>query len=351
MVSRKRILITGASGYIGGHLARSLLSSGFEVRCLVRPTSQVAGLRELGVELVHNDLDQPQDLRRVVAGCDVVYHVAGRTSARRRDELYRTNCRGSGAIARACARQLTPPCLILVSSLAAAGTSAAGRLRTERDRAAPVSEYGRSKRAGERAAIAWADQLPISVVRPGIVFGEGNREMLPIFRSIARLHLHFVPGYSPRRVGLVHHEDLIEILRRVEATGQRVQKFATAGGRAGRAFEEAGDRSGFYFAVAPEFPTYPQLGRMIAAAVGSARTMVVHLPEPLAWLAAAGNQGINYLRVRADSFNIDKMREAFAGDWVGSTARIEQELGFQPPTSLQARLNQTARWYQAHGWL
>ena len=337
-----RVFITGATGYIGSHLVESLLADGRQVSCLLRESSRQLTLpsqRLSNLEWVIGDLSDVRQLRQWLRDCDVVYHLAGCTSARFRSELYHTNVDGSAALARACAEQPHPPRLILVSSLAAAGTSIAGRMRFEHDASRPVSEYGRSKRAGELAAIQWADRVPISVVRPGIIFGERNREMLPMFQSIAQFRLHAVPGYQVRRLALLHHEDLIELLRRVERQGCTVHRESNPDGR------------GFYVAADPQFLTYPQLGRMIARAVGTGTALILPIAEPLAWLAAAGNQCLNFFRGRSDSFNLDKMREAFAGDWIGSTLRSETELGFHPAASLQSRFNQTARWYQEHGWI
>jgi nucleoside-diphosphate-sugar epimerase len=304
------------------------------------------------LEIVTAPLEDPDALQHAVRGCDAVYHLAGRTSALTTPELYRTNGWGSYLLAKACAEATTPPRLVVVSSLAAAGTSISGRLRTERDPSTPVSEYGRSKRAGELAATAWARNLGVSIVRPGIVFGQRNEEMLPMFRSIARFHIHAVPGYQPRRVGLIHHEDLIEILLRVERQGEVVS--ADVQRRQAGSVEElpgTDGGEGYYVAVMPEFPTYAQLGRMIAQAMGTSRMLVMPISEPVAWLAAASNQYLNRARGRSDSFNLDKIREAFAGDWVGCTQKLQQQLGFQPPRSLQQRLDETAEWYRANGWL
>jgi nucleoside-diphosphate-sugar epimerase len=313
---------------------------------VVRPSPRVEPLRRLGVELVSADLAAAGDLRPAVRGCDVVYHLAARTSALTRRELYQTNVAGSAAVARACAGQLTPPTLVVVSSIAAAGTAVAGRQRGDADRPRPVSEYGRSKRVGELAAVAWAKRLPLSVVRPAIVFGPGNRELLPVFHSVARLRLHLVPGFHPRRVGLIHSDDLVEVLLRAAERGRRIDSGDDDADRAARR-----SPPGYYFASDSEFPTYANLGRMIARATGSEYVLVLAVAEPIAWLAAAGFQGCGRLLGQTSSFNVDKLREAFAGDWTQCTRRLEQELGFRPAASLQQRLDETAQWYSGQGWI
>jgi nucleoside-diphosphate-sugar epimerase len=341
-----RALVTGATGFIGRHVVEALVKEGSQVRCLVRLSPRVAPLQQLGVELFPADLRATSDLRSAVRGCDVVYHLAGKTSALTRQELYQTNARGSFVLARACAAQDSPPPLIVVSSLAAAGTAIAGRPRREEDRAHPVSDYGRSKRACEWAAIAWAHRVPISIVRPAIVFGPRNKDLLPLFQSITRLGLHPVPGLASRRVALIHQQDLVDVLFRVARQGQRVRT------RPSGADDQPGDdQEGYYFAADPEFPSFGRLGRMIAKATGTRRLWIVPVAEPVAWTVAAGNQGLNRLLRRYDTFNVDKMREAFAGDWTVRIERLANEFGFRPAAPLQQRLDETASWYRREGWI
>jgi len=341
----KRVLVTGATGFIGRHLVERLVHNGHQVRCLIRHENRRAALPPVETEVEVVDLLDGLGLERVVRGCDQVIHLAARTSARYRAELYRTNSIGSRRLAEACARQSNPPHLLMVSSLAAAGPSIAGRTRRELDRARPISDYGRSKWLGEMEAVRLADRVPLSIVRPAIVFGPGNREMLPMFQSIARFRLHITPGYTARRVGLIHHDDLLEIIERVLDHGEVVPPNLSPH----PSDESSQDDQGLYFVADANCPTFGELGRMISRALGTS-SVILPIPEVVAWLAAAGNQLAHFAIGRSDSFNLDKMREAFAGDWTASTAKLT-ELGFVPAKSLQERLNETAQWYRQHNWL
>jgi nucleoside-diphosphate-sugar epimerase len=108
---------------------------------------------------------------------------------------------------------------------------------------------------------------------------------------------------------------------------------------------------GVYFAVDPEQPTYARLGRMIAQAFGQHSLLVIPFPEVVAWLIALGNQLVNTAQGRSDTFNVDKIREATAGNWTSSVARLRNDFGFHPGQPLQTRLNETAQWYRTHGWV
>lgn len=338
-----RVLVTGASGFVGGHLAQSLAERGDQVRCLVRATSNVAHLRSLPVELVHGDLAVADTRwKPILEGVDVVYHVAGKTCALRASELMEVNAQGTSRLVRACAQRTTPPLVVLMSSLAAAGPSTGDRPLRETDRPHPISNYGRSKRAGEQAAARWAGKVPLTIVRPGIVFGARNQDLRPLFRTVYWLRFHAVSGLKPTRVSLIHIEDLVEITVRAAERGVRVSAEMSDDDYRGL---------GYYFACDPEPPTYGELGRIIGRALGRNRVLVLPLPAPIPWLVAATNQLVAGLRGRPDTFNIDKIREANAGSWIGTAETVREQLGFQPPRSLADRMTETAQWYIERGWL
>ena len=332
------VVVTGATGFIGRHLVRYLLARGEQVRCLVRRSSDLSVLPLNQIQTIEADLTDSVAMTKVVSGCDVVYHLAALTSALRRESLYRTNAGGCGAVAGACAAAAaatgSAPTLVLVSSIAAVGTAIAGRGRSRQDPARPVSEYGRSKRAGELFAGTFADRVPISIVRPGIVVGTDSRELKPMFDSILRFRIHAVPGYRPRRFALIYVDDLVDILVRVAASGQRVTANPS---RTTLSCHAAHDGRGYYYA-ATEAPTYAELGRMICRAAGTPQPLVLHVPEPLAWLMAGIVDVANRFRGKSENLNIDKMREAFAGDWVGATSNLARDLQFQSNCTLQQRL-------------
>lgn len=333
-------LVTGATGFVGRHLVRRLIADGQRVCCLVRSTSDLSVLPTGDIRLVTADLMDGAALVNTINNCDVVYHLAARTSATCRSDLFRTNAMGCRTVAAACAsvarsRSSASPVLVLVSSIAAAGTAIAGRSRRVTDPARPVSEYGRSKLAGEYAASFFADRVPISIVRPGIVLGVDSHELQPLYESISRFRIHAVPGYLPRHFAMIHIDDLVEVLLRVAKMGRRIarpQMSAEAQGTISN-----GDECGYYIA-ATEAPTYADLGRMIGRAVGVGQPLVLPIPELLAWLAAGGVELVNRVKGTSESFNLDKMREAFAGDWLSVTESLKRDLGFSPPFSLQQRL-------------
>jgi len=334
------VLVTGASGFIGLHLVEALLRRGHRVRCLVRSASNVSALRELGVDLVAAEYDQQRTLEAAVSGAEVVYHLAGVTRTFLPQHFFQINGEGTARLAAACAAQPGPPRLILISSVAAAGPIPRGQVRVEADPPTPVSNYGRSKLAGEQAAERLAAHVPLTIIRPGIIFGPRDPAFVKILKTIRLLWLHPSPGFFPPALSYLHVEDLVELLLRVMDQGSCIPP--AQNGKPGQ---------GCYFAVAPEYPTYAQLGRIVRPMLARPIAPVLPVAAPIAWCIAAASECISRLRGQPEELGFDKIREALATSWACSGAAARRDLSFEPARPLRERLKETIDWYLKAGWL
>lgn len=336
-----KVVVTGASGFIGAHLVRDLLAANHEVTCLVRSPAKLPTAIAERITVVRGDIRDRESVRKAVQDADQVFHLAGLVKARRLSELLEVNQGGTRNLALECVERANPPALVFVSSLAATGPCRASSPLTELDPAAPVSNYGRSKLAAERELQAIADRLPATIVRPAIVFGPGDRNSHAIFAPIARFGLHALPGRAARPVSVIHVADLCRLLMLAAERGARLAR--------GSESERSGE--GIYFATSAEQITYTQFGEMIGAALG--RRRVWKIPQPR-W-AGFALAGLSELTARCVGLmpilNVDKMREAFAGAWHCSGERVERELGFRTTVPLAERIAETVAWYQAQGSL
>src|SRR3954471_5548124 len=185
----ERVLVTGATGFVGSHLAEAFVEAGYEIRCGLRASSDPRWISNLAVELVPLDLTRPEDLPRSVDGVDVIVHAAGMVKARRPSDYQKINAEGTRMLAAAAARAGVRR-FILISSLAARGPDAPAT--NGRDR--PVSAYGRSKREAEANLRAFGEQMETVALRPAGVYGPRDTELLPLFKMAHRGWLLFPSG-------------------------------------------------------------------------------------------------------------------------------------------------------------
>lgn len=336
-----RSLVTGATGFVGANLAEHLRHRGWEVRCLVRDLQRAADLQQPGVELTVGRLDDFDSLVRGVENVDVVFHVAGRVQALTERQFTTDNVDGTRNVARACAAASRPPTLVFISSLAAAGPSRLGQPRREGDEDQPISAYGKSKLSAERAAASLADEVPLSIIRPPIIFGQRDRSSLKLFRSISFSRVHAVPGLREFPVSLVHVSDLCDALVRIAERGERV--VPSDNGRPDTA-------AATYYVAAERTVTYSDLGRLVAQAIGC-RVAVAPVPKFMFWLVGSVVEVVGRVRGQPGFLNLDKIREAVAPGWECSDEKLRQQLGYQPGASLEDRFAETAAWYREQGWL
>jgi nucleoside-diphosphate-sugar epimerase len=273
---------------------------------------------------------------------DVVYHAAGATKALARRALYEVNEHGTHNVAAACAQAANPPVLVYVSSLAACGPSKYSRPRRETDPPEPVSEYGRSKLAGERAMRKLADRVPSTIVRPAIVFGPADVDGLAMFRTVKRWGTHLTPGSDRHRYSIIHVTDLCRLILLAAQRGRRVTVDEAV---------EATRARGCYFGCGNQYLTWTDLGEMVGAAVGRRRVLALPVPHPCVRPVAATAHVVSHIIRRPLYLNWDKAREIAAGSWTCSGQAAADELDFTIDTPLAERLEQTAAWYREAGWL
>jgi nucleoside-diphosphate-sugar epimerase len=325
-------MVTGGTGFVGTHLVRALLARGDQVTCLVRNPAKAQALDwpEGAVHLVRGDVRDAAALSAAVQGADVVYHLAGLLAARNLMEFMGTNRDSTGALLEAAADAApgsAGPRFLYVSSLAAAGPTRPGHPIDESRPPAPVTDYGRSKLAGE--VLVRAAALPWTIVRPPVVYGERDRETLKLFR-LARTGFAPVFGDGSQELSVIYAGDLAEAL--IAA--------ATNPAAAGRT----------YFAAHPAVTTSRELMRAVGRAVGRS-PRIIPLPAALARGLLWTTGTLARLVGRPTLLSADKADEFLAPAWTCRPDALRRDTGWQARTDLEAGLRRTAEWYRAERWL
>lgn len=312
------VLLTGATGFVGSHVAEALDDSGHALRCTVRASSSLRWIEHLDVETVRADLRDEAALRSALEGVDRVVHVAGVTRAPS-PELFRTvNAEATEALARA-AVEADVERFVFVSSLAARGPDGTS---------GPASDYGRSKRDAEEALAGLGGETEVVVLRPGGVYGPREEDMLPLFRAAAR-------GWLPVPAGG-------GVLQPVYAAD------AAAAVRAG--LERATPGFGPWPVVEPGRYGWDEVAEGLERAVGR-EVRTVRVPAALA--EAAGGAGELFARMTGRPPPLDRRRarDLTRHGWTADPSPTEEALGWRAEVPLPEGLRRTADWYRDAGWL
>jgi nucleoside-diphosphate-sugar epimerase len=190
----RRVALTGATGFIGSVLAKQLQAAGWQVKALVRPSSDTTALAELEVEQCLGTLEDRQGLRRLVQDVHAVIHCAGAVRGITPTQFDQVNVDGVANLVQVTAEQAVPPRFLLVSSLAA--------------REPELSPYAASKWRGEQVLVtSAAGKMRWMILRPPAVYGPGDRELLPLFKWMKQ-GIALILGPSQARFSLLYVEDL-----------------------------------------------------------------------------------------------------------------------------------------------
>ncbi len=325
------VLLTGASGFIGNRFLALLQERQVPTAILLRPAASrrlLAGSPPHG-EVRVGALGDSTSLDRALEGVTHVVHCAGKTKALRAAEFHEVNATGTQNLVEAVGRRGSQISrFVYLSSLAACGPAVASAPAREDAPPSPVSDYGRSKLAAEQV-IARLCPVPYVILRPGGVYGPGDRDFLQLFRTV---RAHLVPTFAGGRqpLSLVCVDDLAALA---------MHCLTTAAG-AGRV----------YHVAHPAVVTAGELAHEVARQMGS-WTIPVPLPKAVLGATAAAQDLISRWTGKPGILSRERCRELGAAGWVCDTSRLRQELGWECGTALPDGIRQTLAWYRAAGWL
>jgi len=322
----KPTLVTGASGFIGWHIARLLGERGHKVRALVRPSSK---LRELEAEPVTGDLRDAASLDRAVAGCGLVFHVAAdyRLWARNPGELYESNVEGTRHVLEA-ARKGGVERVVYTSTVGCIGVPKDGL----GDETVPVTleemtgAYKRSKFLAERVALDFAASgFPVVVVNPTAPVGDHDVKPTPTGRIVLDFLKGALPAFIDTGLNLVDVRDTAE-----------AHLLAAERGRPGERY-----------IVGSENLTLAGILEKLARLTGREAPRV-KLPYAMAYAAGLVTTGWARITGRPPLAPLDAVRMAKKKMFV-SIEKARRELGFSPGP-VDAALGRAVEWFQANGY-
>jgi dihydroflavonol-4-reductase len=322
----KPVLVTGATGFIGWHVARELLESGFRVRVLVRPESR---LRELDAETVYGDLRDPDSLARAATGCGLTFHVAAdyRLWAKNPEQLYRSNAAGTRNMLAA-ARDAGVERFVYTSTVGCIGVPEGG-IGDELQRASldeMTGAYKKSKFLAEEAALEIARSgFPVVIVNPTAPVGDRDRKPTPTGKIIVDFLRGAMPAYLDTGLNFVDVRDV--------AKGHLL----------------AAERGipGERYILGCENLTLHQMFEKLAQ-ISGVKAPRVRIPYAAAYGIAVLNSGWSMLTGKPPRAPLDGVRMARKKMFV-THRKAAEELGYRP-AAVDDALKRAVDWFRGNGY-
>ncbi len=327
----KRILITGASGFIGSTLADHALAKGWAVTAAVRPSSDLSYLRDPRLEFLHLHFDNETALQRELEQAgrfDYVVHIAGTTKALTREHYFHTNADYTRRFVDILREpNIRPEKFLFLSSLAALGPANGEERIRPRRIPQPVTAYGASKLAAEQY-LESLDDFPWVAVQPTAVFGPRDKDILEFIRLVNKGFELYI-GTQPQRVSFIYVKDLAEMMLSALEIGQTGRKYIAA------------DSCDY---------TTDDLGEAIRTALNR-RTLRLRLPMGIVRVVATVAETVGRWRGQMPPLNRDKLNEIGGASWWCDVSETLEDLRFSPRYDLRAGIQETVAWYREKGWI
>lgn len=302
--SKKPVLLTGATGFLGQHLQKALLAQGNAVSAIVRPSSAHKDKLLAGVQIVLADLKDSGPMLAAIEASKAVIYCAGSVRGRNLEDFSAANISGVRSVVDAINQAGVETPLLLISSLAASRPG--------------ISDYANSKARGEQEVIQHA-RFPWTIFRPPAVYGRGDREMLPILK-LARKGIVTPAGPQKQRISLIHADDLASaVLCWLAAWHDCRSRIFTL---------DDGHHHGYDW-------------RQISEKASGGKYRSIRIPRPLLFAAARANLLFSSLFGYAPMLSPGKARELIQADWLCDNEPLSLATGWVPEIDLESGLKET----------
>jgi len=327
---KEKVLITGASGFVGFHLVEAALKMNLEVYAAIRKSSNVQHLQGYNIHYTYPDFNSIESLRKDIEENQYSYivHAAGATKAKQQEEYNYINAEYTNNIIKAAEQSgVAIKKLVMISSLAAIGPlNNINEAITEGTTAAPVTQYGKSKLLAEEYLSSSA--LPWIVFRPTAVYGPRERDIFMLFKSIGRGMEPYI-GNIPQQLSFIYVKDLAVLT--ISALFSTVSHAA------------------YNITDGLAYDRY-ELADLIKKELNR-KTIRFHIPMSFIRVLALTMEKTYGFLGKAPVLNREKLNELTATNWYCSIEKAQNELGFKPLYNLERGLKETVAWYKEQQWL
>jgi UDP-glucose 4-epimerase len=327
---KERVLITGASGFIGYHLIEEALKNNLEVHVAIRKSSQTAHLKDFDISYIYPDFNDLSSLKKALQEnrYDYIIHAAGVTRARSQNEYNHINAGYTHNLALASLQSgIKLKNFVLISSLAAAGPlNTLKGIITEAAMPHPITAYGKSKLLAEENLKAFSS-LHFNILRPTGVYGPRDRDIFIFFKQVVKGIEPYI-GTIEQKFSFLYVTDLAKAAIKALYSGNQKTYNLSDG----------------------NFYDRYQLGDNIKEFL-NLKTIRFHLPVNFVKLIAKASEKYSSLNNKAAVLNMEKLSELMAVNWCCDIEQAKADLGFYPAYNLRAGVAETIKWYKTNKWL
>lgn len=325
----KKVLLTGATGFLGSHLAEQLIDSGYELFCVLRETSNTQFIDHLNYHKVFVNW-KDADLEPIIGEMDYIIHCAGVTTALNYKEYYNGNVLPTKVLLKSTEKtRQNLRRFIFISSQAAAGPSTNSIPIKEDLGSSPLTDYGKTKLLAELEALKYKDRLPLSIIRPCSIYGPRDHEFLPMF-NLVKKGFKVLIGNGKKQINMIHVEDLTQLIIKSMSTMH--------------------DSGSIFFATDGEIYNWRTLYQY-AEEAWDKKAFPIYLPLFIPKIIGLINDAIATLTKKPALLNSQKVKEMAPDYWLCDSSRAFSTFQFQPKYSLENGFKETLAWYQKKGWL
>lgn len=332
---KTKILVTGATGFIGSHLVDALVAKGRKVRCLVekkndivhqRCFSNIDRLKKLGVEIVYGDLTDKDSLKKAVKDVNVIFHLGAiaRPMCIPNELYFKINVEGTKNLLELAAENKKIKKIVYTSTISAVGPSRDGRPVNEKTIPRPVDVYGESKLAAEKMIFKLYRKykIPIVILRPPMVFGPRDLEMLRFFKAVKS---RFFPiRKSKGHFEFCYVENLIQACLLAEKKG-----------KSGEIYCISNDRS----------YTIKEVTQIMAEALG-VKLLPIYFPNFVFKIAGFFMEMLGKFFHFHPPFSKKTITWMTTNYWICDISKARKELGYDPKIDLKEGIKRTVKWYK-----
>ncbi|MGB5287170.1 MAG: NAD(P)-dependent oxidoreductase [Ignavibacteriaceae bacterium] len=330
MDNKKIAVVTGANGFVGSHLVDYLLTKNFEVRCIVRNSSNLRWLENKNVIIFNCGLFDREGLGEAFKDANYIFHIAGVVKAKNEEGYFRGNVESTQVLLEVAAeKKESIKKFVIVSSQTVSGPSLNGKPVNEESECKPLTTYARSKLKQEQVVSGYQDIFPVTICRAPAIYGERDTEIFIYFQVFNR-GLTTMIGFDKKELSLLHVADLVE----------------------GLYLAAVSDKSNgeIYFISSEKFYTWDEIGS-ITSRVLNKKAFKIKLPHFIVFTVAAFAQFFALFSSKPATLNIEKAKDLTQRFWICDTSKAVRDLGYKQKVSVEEGIKRTCDWYKQMKWI